>query len=142
MTSPASKSIQEKIKEGLIDIINTGADGRLIIFKPQDNRLNADLVVEKRGGYKETPCSAQIFGFMASLEPIVADFSTAKVPALERHYGIFVQFDLITQKIRDDIWLVPAVKLHEMEKFDASHPENARFAAKASHLGDFFLSQF
>jgi hypothetical protein len=45
-------NIQEEIEDKVIDCINAGVTGRLVIFKPEKNNFGADLAVERRGKYK------------------------------------------------------------------------------------------
>ena len=46
-------NIQQEIEDKVIDDINSGVAGRLIIFNPEKTSFGADLAVERSGKYKE-----------------------------------------------------------------------------------------
>ena len=46
-------NLQEEIEDKIIDCINSGVTGRLIIFKPEKNDIEDCLAVERRGAYKK-----------------------------------------------------------------------------------------
>ena len=63
-----SENIKEKIEDKVIDCINIGVAGRLIIFKPEKSAFGADLAVERRGKYKEKEMSFQVNSIVAHAE--------------------------------------------------------------------------
>jgi hypothetical protein len=48
-----AENIQEEIEDKLIDCINSGVAGRLIIFKPEKKGQEDYLAIERRGKYEE-----------------------------------------------------------------------------------------
>ncbi|OGZ85288.1 MAG: hypothetical protein A2599_01920 [Candidatus Staskawiczbacteria bacterium RIFOXYD1_FULL_39_28] len=99
------ENIKEKIEDKIIDLINRGAGGRLIIYKP-DN-LDKDLMVEKRGDYKKNPISFKIY--------VKKDFSLKKdiIPD-ENFYLIGADFDVVEQDIEDEIFIAPTLNFKKI----------------------------
>ena len=115
----AEISIQEKVENRIIDLINEGAGGRLIIFKPQDS--DKDLAVEKRSDYKKNPVYLKIF-------PQKKPLGNANFVPAENFYFLFADFDFVAQDVEDEIWLVPSEKLSEdFSKFKISKKELRKF---------------
>ena len=102
--------IQEKIEDKIIDCINTGAEGRLIIVKPEENNLGVDLVVERRGKYRERKLYFKVNSFVGPAEDkkLIIDFPLESFREDSSLYLIFVYFDDVTQKIADHLWVVPS----------------------------------
>lgn len=111
-----SDNIQEKVENKIIDCINSGVTGRLIIFKPENSKLSADLAVERRGNYKEKEMFFQINSFVGHIENdiFIKDFSAEGFKADKNFYLIFVYFDDVKQKISDSIWLVPSLQFRDI----------------------------
>ncbi len=53
-----AENLKEEIEDKVIDCINAGAIGRLVIFKPE--KSDKDLIVEKRSDYKKKTISLKI----------------------------------------------------------------------------------
>ena len=108
-------NIQEEIEDKIIDCLNSGAEGRLIIFKPEKNISDVDLVVEKKGKYTGREFYLKISGL---IEPspdkkFTVDFKEETFRENENFYLIFVYFNEVTQKISDYLWLVPSIFFRE-----------------------------
>lgn len=123
-----SDNIKEKTEDKVIDLINFGAHGRLIIFKT-DGKNGKDLVVEKRGEYESV---RKIYlqvneGFSKKIFVPEKDF-----------YLLFLHFDEVLQKISDKIWLVPS------SEFKGGYSENqlSKFLMAKDDLGDFLFGVF
>jgi len=110
-----TENIQEEIEDKIIDCINFGVAGRLIIFKPEKNNIGADLAVERRGKYKEEGIYLKINSLITSSglkehsDNFVKDFLQENFPADQNFYLLFVPFDEVSQKINDYIWLMPSL---------------------------------
>jgi len=103
-------NIQEEIEDKIIDYINVGATGRLIISKPEKSPIKADLIAERRGKYKENKMYFQINTFVrpAGSKVFIKEFLQEGFKAENDFYLLFVCFDEVEQKINDNIWLVPS----------------------------------
>jgi len=110
------ENIQEEIENNIIDCINSGVAGRLIIFKPEKSNLGADLAVERRAKYKEKGIYFQINSFIAPAEAknFVKDFLQESFKTDKSFYLLFVYYNDITQKISDYIWLVPSTQFEDI----------------------------
>ena len=106
-----SQNIQDQIENKIIDHINSGVVGRLIIYKPEKNAFGADLAVERRAKYKEKEIYFQVNSLIAPVQDniFVKDFSQEKFKADKDFYLLFIVFDEFKQKTGDYIWLVPSV---------------------------------
>ena len=109
-------NIQKEIEDKIIDCINSGIAGRLIIFKPEKNSMGADLAVERRGKYKETGMYFQVNSFVGPAENsnYIKDFPKENFKADKNFYLIFVYFDEVRQKISDYIWLIPSLQFRDI----------------------------
>jgi len=118
-------NIKEKIEDKIIDLINAGAGGRLVIFKPE--KSDKDLVVEKRGDYKAKPISLKIYD--------KADFPQNEKPVQDGNfYLVFAHFDIIKQNIEDSIFIVPSLKftgLDDISKFLVNKKDIGKFLMEA-----------
>jgi len=105
-------NIQEEIENKVIDDINSGVAGRLIILKPEKSIFGADLAVERRGKYKEKEIYFQINSFVAPAEAknFVKDFSQESFKTDKNFYLLFIYFDEVIQKISDYAWLIPSLQ--------------------------------
>ena len=110
------ENIQEKIENKIIDQITTGASGRLITFKPEKDAKGADLIVERRGEYKEKALSFKVNSFIGSKEnnSFVKDFLQDDFKADKDFYLLFVSFDEVLQKINEHIWLIPSLRFKDI----------------------------
>jgi len=152
------KNIQEEIEDKVIDCINSGVAGRLIIFKPEKNSFGADLVVERRGKYKEKKIYFQVNSFVGSAKEgsFVKDFLQDNFKADANFYLLFVHFDEVRQKISDYIWLMPSLQFRDIAeviksqdgknllRFEASLNFNdknkySEFMVKKEYLGTLIL---
>jgi hypothetical protein len=111
-------NIQEEIEDKIIDLIASGASGRLIVFKPENS--DKDLIVEKRGNYKKKVISLNVYG-----REFFGDQNIAKeiyqlagkknLNAEENFYLVFVRFDIVKQDIDDSFWIIPSLDLQKIE---------------------------
>ena len=103
-------NIQDKIENKIIDYIESGSGGRLIIIKPDKNQLGADLAVIKRGNYKKNAIYFQVNSFVGPIEgdKLIKDFYQEDLVVDDDLYLLFVYFDEVRQKIADYIWLIPS----------------------------------
>jgi hypothetical protein len=110
------ENIQEEIEDKVIDCINLGVVGRLIIFKPEKNAFKADLAIERRGKYKEKEIYFQVNSLVGPEKSgeFVKDFSQESFKMDKNFYLLFVYFDEIKQKINDYIWLVPSLQFGDI----------------------------
>jgi len=155
------EKLQEKIEDKVIDCINSGAVGRLIVFKPEKNSLGADLAVEERGNYKDKEIYFQVNGLVGHKKDdnFVKDFPKESFKTDRSLYLLFVYFDEIRQKINDFVWLVPSlhfrdiadvVKLEDgksLFRFQASldiknKNKYSRYVVEAKQLGKFIMDAF
>lgn len=127
------EKIHEKTENIIIDLINVGAGGRLVIYKPENSAM--DLAVEKRGDYKKSPISLKICvqdvlfkdkGFVRK------DFDYAG-----NFYYVFAYFDLIKQDIEDVIWVVYSEDFSGLKETDL-----LRFSVNKEDIGQFLLNKF
>jgi len=110
------ENIKEEIENKIIDCINSGIAGRLIIFKPEKNNFGADLSVQRRGKYKEKEIYFQINSFVAPAEAVnfVKEFPQESFKADKNFYLLFVYFNEVTQKMSDYVWLIPSLQLQDI----------------------------
>jgi hypothetical protein len=128
------ENIQEEIEDKVIDCINTGVSGRLVIFKPEKNIFGEDLVVEKRAKYKEKEMFLQINSLAKNME----DFLPKKFKPNENLYLVFIYFDEVRQKINDSLWLVPSLNFVNIKSKD----EFSKFLIKTEDFGKAVLNLF
>jgi len=109
-------NIQEEIEDKVIDCINSGVAGRLIIFKPEKNNLGADLSVEKRGEYKGKEIYFQVNSFVGPAKEgsFIKDFSQGDFKSEQRFFLLFVYFNEVTQKVGDYVWLIPSLQFRDI----------------------------
>ncbi len=119
-------NIQKEIENKIIDDINLGVAGRLIIFKPEKAPFGADLAVERKGKYKEKEIYFQINSFITPLESknFIKDFSQESFLTDKNFYLLFVYFDKIMQKIGDYIWLIPSSQFKDIAEIVKSPEGN------------------
>ena len=110
------ENIQSEIEDKVIDCINSGVAGRLIIFKPEKSSLGADLAVERRGNYKGEEIFFQIISFIGPAKDNIfaKDFLQESFKTAKNLYLLFVYFDEVTQKIKDYVWLVPTSQFEDI----------------------------
>jgi len=154
-------NIQEKIENKIIDCINSGVSGRLIIFKPEDKNLSDYLAVERRGKYNESEIYFQINGMVGPLKDniFVKDFLEDDFIVDNNFNLFFVYFDIVEQKINDYIWLIPTSQFRDIAtvikspdgknflRFEASlDVENknkySKFLVNSKDLGKLILNYF
>lgn len=107
-----SDNIQKLVEGKIIDCINFDVEGRLVIIKPDENMLGANLSVVRRGKYDERPIYLKINSFVGPTQEniFISDIVEKKFNSNKNFYLIFVYFDKVTQKISDYVWLVPSEK--------------------------------
>jgi len=133
--------IQEEIENKIIDIINVGAAGRLIVFKPEKSDKN--LVVEKRGDYKKKLIYLDVYSkeFSAGQDVgiNVRKVIEEKNPKLEKNlYLVFVFFDIIKQEINDNIWVIPSWQVDKLSKVQ----DFSRFLLHKKDFSNFLFTEF
>ena len=127
------ENIQEEIENKIIDQITIGASGRLITFKPEKSKRGADLVIERRGKYKEKGFSFKVTSFIEKKGGEFAkDFLQDDFKADENFYLLFVYFDEIKQKINDYVWLIPSLYFRDSADFMVSGDGKKILRFKAS----------
>lgn len=142
-----AESIQDQVEDKIIDYINFGAEGRLVITKPERNPFNADLIVEKRADYSSKKLYLKVVGFVgpAKENVLVKDFSQENFKFDKNFYLIFVYFDEILQKINENIWLISSLDFKKkFTKFQSTvtgeqKDEYSKFLINKNDLGDIIL---
>ena len=134
-------SVQEKTEDKIIDAINSGAEGRLIIYKPPKGEVDADLVVEVRGGYKTKPYNFKVVCFSGrktgKFEKV---FEQDSFKADKNLFFIFCYYDTVAQKLDDNLWLVPSIEFADILKFEE---ENfSKFLINKNEIADFLMEGF
>jgi hypothetical protein len=113
-------STKYKIIDKVIDCINAGASGRLIIFKPEKPASGEDLVVEKRGDYVKKNISLKVLD-----KSEFENFSSTKI---NNFYLVFVHFDFIKLDIEEEIFVVLTL-------------DSKKIIIKKTELGKFLIEQ-
>lgn len=114
-----SENIQEEIEDKVIDCINSVAGGRLVIFKPENS--GKDLAVEKTSDYKKKAIFLNIYwkdysvsqDFIEKIRELVVKNN---LKPEENFYLLFLNFDFVAQQIKDDLLVVPSLKLKNLAK--------------------------
>jgi len=103
-------------EENLINWIIKRAEGRLTVYKPEEDGVGADLVIKKRAKYKGSVLNLRVKstdkleeGNMFVVDVLKKGFS----PEINL-YLIFAYFDPIEQKINDYIWLIPSTEFNKL----------------------------
>ena len=111
-------NIQNEIEDKIIDCVNFGVAGRLIIFKPEKPPFGSDLAVETRAKYKGKEIYFKINSFIAPAEAenFVVDFPEESFKTDENFYLLFVYFNEAIQKMSDYVWLIPSLQLRDLAK--------------------------
>lgn len=145
-------SVQEKTEDRIIDAINSGAEGRLIIYKPPKGDTNIDLVVEVRGGYKTKPYNFKVVCFSGREDKnFIKDFLQEPFKADKNLFLIFAYFDTVAQKLNDKVWLVPSIDFADTAEVIKQDKENllrfesvkfSKFLMDKSELADFLMEGF
>jgi hypothetical protein len=154
-------NIQAEIEDKVIDCINSGVAGRLVIFKPQKNSFGANLAVERRGKYKEGEMYFQINSLAEPAQDnrVVKDFSQKSFKSEKGFYLLFVYFDEVRQRIDDHVWLIPSLQFRDIAvvvglpngekalRFEASADfkdknSYSKFVVSTAELGKFILEAF
>jgi len=119
------QNIQEEIEDKVIDCINSGAGGRLVIFKPEKKGFENYLAIQGRGNYKEKEMYFQVNGLTRSFEEskFTKEFLQESFKTDKNSYLFFVYFDEVRQKMSDYIWLIPSPYFKDTAKVVKS-PEN------------------
>lgn len=107
-----AENLKEEIEDKVIDCINSGVAGRLVVFKPEKSSFVADLGVERKGKYKEGEIYFQISSFLAPAKDsvFIKDFPQENFKTDKNFYLLFVYFDKVTQKMGEHIWLIPSLQ--------------------------------
>lgn len=124
MAELSDKNTQEDMENRIIDLIASGAGGRLIVFKPENSDKN--LIVEKKGGYKKKAICLNVYG-----EKEIRQLAGKKdIKAEENFYLVFVHFDFVKQNISDAFWVIPSLDLDKL-------PEENDFSKFLTNKKDF-----
>lgn len=113
-----TENIKNEIENSVIDCINFGVAGRLIIFKPEKSIFEADLAIGIRSKYKEEEIYFQINSIVGYIKDgiFIKDILQKNLKTSKNFYLIFLQYDEIRQKISDYIWLLPSAQFKDMAK--------------------------
>jgi len=111
-------NLQEEIENKIIDIIALEARGRLVAFKPEG--LSTALVIEKKGDYKSKAIVFDIYSINESSGPGAEDeinrlLPRQKIVAKDNFYLLFVCFDIVSQDLKENFWIVPSLKLQGLK---------------------------
>ena len=155
------QNIEQEAENKIIDSIGQSSAARLIVFKPDVNKLGANLAIERRGKYKESQLFFQINTFMSpsSGKIFSKDFLQDDFKGDKNFYLLFACFDEVKQKINDYIWLIPSLEFRDMAEvaknadgkkvlhFEvALDPKNknkySRFLVDLKELGKMLLDSF
>jgi hypothetical protein len=126
---------KEEIENKIIDLINIGSGGRLIVFKPETDK-KSDLAVKKRGVYEKKEIFLKIIFLHQPGEKPSADGFKDEIFLAKDFYFIFVFFDQIEQKINDSIWVIP---FYEFKKTLDQKKDFTKFLIKKNDLGKLML---
>ena len=128
------ENIQEKIENSVIDCINSGVTGRLIIFKPEKSAFGADLAIERRGKYKEKEIYFKINSFIKPTEDnnIGKDFSQENFKTDKNFYLVFAYYDEARQKLTDYVWVIPSVQFKDIAEVVKSSDDKKMLRFQAS----------
>lgn len=148
------KITQEEIKDRVIDCIIKSAGDRLIVIRPENRVEGIDLIVKKKGEYKQNGLQsqmqnkvikAQVFGVqrkkkMREISIKIErqeerEININNTPAIENLYLLFISFDIIKRDIGDDLYFIP------FEKFKDSL-NKSKFLVKKGDFGKILLGYF
>jgi hypothetical protein len=109
-------NIKEAVEDKIIDSINSGIAGRLIIFKPEKKGLEDYLAIERRGEYKEDKIYLQINSLVIPAKSVnfIKDFLQAEFKADKNSYLVFAYYNEITQKLEDYVWVIPSIQFRDI----------------------------
>ena len=132
-------SLQEEIEDKVIDCIALGSGGRLVAFKPENP--DKDLVVEKRADYAKKKISFDIFRIDRPTQEALAKHINGLVTAQSikeenDFYLLFLSFDIVSQKLGDNFWVIPSKELK-----DIANSELSSFSLKKDGLPGFILEK-
>ncbi len=127
-------NLQREIEDKIIDCINSGVGGRLIVSKLEKAPGGINLSVERRGEYKEEPMYFRVVGFVVPEKEteFIKDFPQEDFRGRKDFHLLFAPFNEISQKLSDYIWLVPAFEFKDIaENIKSSDAKNIfRFQAQ------------
>ncbi len=114
-----AENLKEEIEDKVIDCINAGAIGRLVIFKPE--KSDKDLIVEKRSDYKKKTISLKIYGkelfgdqgFKKEVKQLV---DKKEIKPDKNFYLMFVHFDIVKQDIKDKFLFISSLDFQKTAK--------------------------
>jgi hypothetical protein len=112
-----AENIQEEIEDKVIDCIVLGANGRLVVFKPE--KLDKNLVVEKRNDYKKKVIFLNIYSKEFSknqdFKKEINELASRKnLDYAENFYLIFVYFNSVKQELGDEFLVIPSQSLEKI----------------------------
>ena len=151
-------NIQGEIEDKIIDCINSGVKERLVIFKPEKSLFGENLIVKKRGDYKNKEVRLQVNSLIEPGKDVnfTKDFLSNNFKKDENFYLIFVYFNEALQKIEEHIWFVPSFEFIDIAKvlddkkilrFDSSldikqNNKYSEFLINTEDLGKIILNIF
>ncbi|MDP2741655.1 MAG: DUF5680 domain-containing protein [bacterium] len=123
-------SIEEDVKNKIIDLITSGSGNRLISFKPERDLRGADLIVKKRGGYEKNEASFKINSYIGPVENnnLIKDVLQNDFKPDKGFYLIFDYFNEVKREINDYIWVIPSLEFRDIaEQFIVNGKNVLRF---------------
>lgn len=131
------QAIHQKSEDKIIDLINQDANGRLVVFKPENS--NMDLAVELRGNYKHKPIFLKVFVQDALLDEhdFLSEIKKEEFAKNEKFYFLFAFFDDVKQDVKEPFWAVPSEKV-----LSKSVIELSKFSLQKKDVGEFFFHKF
>jgi len=152
-------NIKEAIEDKIIDSINAGIAGRLVIFKPEKKGQEDYLAIERRGEYKEEKIYLQVNSLIIPAKSIsfIKDFSLENFKADKNLYLVFAYFNEITQKLEEYVWVIPSLQFRDIAEVISQSDEKkvlrfesssdfknknkySKFLINIKDLGDVILS--
>ncbi len=104
------------VEDKIVEWIAKEAGGQITVFKPKSVIKGVDLIVKKRGVYPEKGLHLQVKG-RRSLDDnrmFIKDIQEKDFTPEGNLYLIFAYFDIVEQKLDDDIWLVPSLEIRDL----------------------------
>jgi len=138
-------NIKEKIKEKIIDLIASGASGRVVVFKPENS--DKDLIIEKRGDYKKKVIALNIYGIeFLDDESLKREINKLQYRnnsnSEENFYLLFVHFNILKQDVDDNFWVIPSSSLQKFAELKGHPDDFSKFSINKQNFVRFLLEEF
>lgn len=117
--------IKEDVENKIIDCIVLGSGGRLLVTKPEAAATGADLIIKRKGEYK----NKKDIVFLKIFDKEKLELASAEgygVPR-ENFYLLFADFDIVKQDIEDSIRII---RLNDKKEFLVDKKDLAQFFLK------------